>query len=125
MQRFRLAAGEAETPRRKMGRARRKMGRALTLPSMERAQEQFLFDQHVLHKIGQKAVAEGKTMEEKVKIVVNELAKQYPGHINTDNRWVFNNAGGAMGAMTILHASLTEYVISSSACLVSRSSHRP
>ncbi|XP_077593960.1 sigma non-opioid intracellular receptor 1 isoform X1 [Stigmatopora nigra] len=46
------------------------------------------------------------------KLVV-ELRKRYPGHIlpDEDLQWVFLNAGGFMGSMCVLHASLTEYVI--------------
>ncbi|XP_016097826.1 sigma non-opioid intracellular receptor 1-like, partial [Sinocyclocheilus grahami] len=45
--------------------------------------------------------------------VVVELRKRYPGHIlpDEDLQWVFVNAGGWMGSMCLLHASLTEYVL--------------
>lgn len=38
---------------------------------------------------------------------------RYPGHIlrDEDLQWVFVNAGGWMGAMCLLHASLTEYLL--------------
>ncbi|XP_074850538.1 sigma non-opioid intracellular receptor 1 [Carettochelys insculpta] len=46
------------------------------------------------------------------KIIV-ELRKKHPGHILPDDdlQWVFVNAGGWMGSMCLLHASLTEYVL--------------
>ncbi|XP_060710821.1 sigma non-opioid intracellular receptor 1 [Hemiscyllium ocellatum] len=45
--------------------------------------------------------------------VVVELRKRYPGHIlpDEDLQWIFVNAGGWMGSMCLLHASLTEYVL--------------
>ncbi|XP_030624846.1 sigma non-opioid intracellular receptor 1 [Chanos chanos] len=45
--------------------------------------------------------------------VVVELRKRYPGHIlpDEDLQWVFVNAGGWMGSMCLLHASLSEYVL--------------
>ena len=47
--------------------------------------------------------------------IVANLTATYPSEVirfNTDSsEWMFNNAGGAMGAMYIIHASLTEYLI--------------
>lgn len=41
-----------------------------------------------------------------------KLAQEYPTYINTEERnWIFNNAGGAMGSLTLLHGSLKEYLI--------------
>jgi len=45
--------------------------------------------------------------------VHQDFLKQYPGHVLSpeSSPWLFMNAGGWMGAMRILHASVTEYVI--------------
>jgi len=45
--------------------------------------------------------------------VHRDLSAKYPGHIlpASDLEWIFMNAGGFMGSMCVLHASLTEYVL--------------
>ncbi|XP_066458402.1 sigma non-opioid intracellular receptor 1 isoform X2 [Eleutherodactylus coqui] len=45
--------------------------------------------------------------------IILELRRKHPGHIlpDEDLQWVFVNAGGWMGSMCLLHASLTEYVL--------------
>ena len=71
----------------------------------------YIFDPHVLHDVARGAVAEGGTLRDKVARIRNDLGARYPGHVRMEDEWVFNIAGGAMGQMTILHASITEYVI--------------
>ncbi len=69
----------------------------------------YIFDPQVLHEIAKKGV--GLPHKEMVRVVSDELAKAYPGHIETREDWIFNMAAGAIGVMTVLHASLSEYVI--------------
>lgn len=68
-----------------------------------------IFDPQVLHRVARAAIGQpiGATIDE----IRHGLAEAYPGHIRPEPRWVLNNAGGAMGAMCVLHASITEYVI--------------
>lgn len=46
-------------------------------------------------------------------LVESLLCSEYPGHILPagDLEWLFVNAGGWMGAMYVLHASTTEYLL--------------
>ena len=69
----------------------------------------YLFDPDVLGRIARDAL--GQPLELMVEQIAGALEREYPGHIRDDRQWVFNNAGGAMGVMTILHASVSEYVI--------------
>lgn len=75
---------------------------------------QFLFEPRKLHAIAKLGI--GHPPEEAFKIIVDALNKEYPGYIETQPRWVFNIAGGAMGQMTLLHGSLREYLILFGTC---------
>ena len=68
-----------------------------------------VFDPEVLHEIAKKGV--GLRNKEAFDVVANELAKVYPDHITVNQDWFFNNAGGAMASICLLHASISEYLV--------------
>ncbi|SPO00657.1 probable C-8 sterol isomerase [Cephalotrichum gorgonifer] len=80
---------------------------------LERNLESFyIFDHKHLHDLAQRGIAaHGEDTGAIVDFIVAELKEKYPANVNLDQEWVFNNAGGAMGAMYIIHASVTEYLI--------------
>lgn len=55
----------------------------------------------------------GQAVNNTLTLVEARLRDRYSTHIlpQTQTRWIFVNCGGWMGAMYILHASLTEYVM--------------
>jgi len=72
----------------------------------------YIFDPPELHRLAQKAIeSHGNDTRSVVNYIVADLHAKHPNHINLNEEWMFNNAGGAMGAMYIIHASITEYVI--------------
>lgn len=60
-----------------------------------------------LHDLSIRAIAaHGNDTRSVVNFITAELQEKLPGgYINLDQEWIFNNAGGAMGAMYIIHAS--------------------
>src|SRR6185312_7218627 len=71
----------------------------------------YIFDPDVLHQVARSSVEEGGSLGDKIARIRRDLDARYPGHVRHEDEWVFNIAGGALGQMTILHASITEYVI--------------
>jgi C-8 sterol isomerase len=69
----------------------------------------YVFEPNVLHEIVKSSL--GTPMDQMVPRLAASIGDRYPGHVAREPEWVLNNAGGAMGAMAVLHASLTEYLI--------------
>lgn len=68
----------------------------------------YVFDKEHLHDVAKRGIAaHGNDTRAIVKYIVDELHAQphLSSYVNLDEQWVFNNAGGAMGAMYIIHAS--------------------
>jgi C-8 sterol isomerase len=68
-----------------------------------------VFDPDKLHAIARRAV--GLPHDAMVEQVVDDLVREYPAHIEKTNEWLFNNAGGAVAVILLLHGSLSEYVL--------------
>ncbi|KAG6125124.1 C-8 sterol isomerase [Claviceps purpurea] len=72
----------------------------------------YIFRLEELKDVSSRALAQhGNDTRAVVKFIADELHETHGKMVNVEEDWVFNNAGGAMGAMYILHASVTEYLI--------------
>jgi C-8 sterol isomerase len=69
----------------------------------------YVFDPDTLRAIAQKA--QGLSFDDMNRLVVDELERAYPGHVDGRFDYIFNLTSGGCGMMKILHASITEYVI--------------
>lgn len=67
----------------------------------------YIFNPSDLHDLSLRAIsAHGNDTAAVVAFIAGEMSEKFPGgYVNLDQEWIFNNAGGAMGAMYILHAS--------------------
>lgn len=79
---------------------------------IERNLESFyVFKMDELHDLAQRGIrAHGNDTGAIVSYIVGELAERHPLHVNAHSHgdadeWMFNNAGGAMGGMYLIHAS--------------------
>lgn len=94
---------------------------------MVRKERWYVFDPTRMHELARAAIAASpNSTEGMITHILANLTAEYPPSVVSINslppsssptsssaasEWVFNNAGGAMGAMYIIHASLTEYLI--------------
>jgi C-8 sterol isomerase len=69
----------------------------------------YIFDPDTLQDICRRSLA--LPLEEKFEAITDDLDKQYPNRIRRKKTWVFKMSGGSMGMLTILYASVTEYLV--------------
>lgn len=69
----------------------------------------YVFEQKVIHEISCKHL--GEPLEQMFANITADLAARYPGAIDDSKPWIFNNAGGVMIEMKLLHASAREYIM--------------
>lgn len=66
----------------------------------------YIFDKEHLHDLAKRGIAvHGNDTQGIVSYITTELHEKHPNNVNLDVEYIFNNAGGAMGAMYIIHAS--------------------
>lgn len=74
-----------------------------------------VFDKQELNAIGRQAIAGHNTSEAIVHAFIKGVQARWPDHTVSgapeDLEWLWFNSGGAMGSFTILHASMSEYVV--------------
>jgi C-8 sterol isomerase len=68
-----------------------------------------IFDPDTLQDICRKNL--GLPLEEKLEAITDDLDKQYPNRIRRKKTWVFKMCGGSLGMLTIMYASITEYLV--------------
>ena len=69
----------------------------------------YVFDPEILREVASAHI--GVPRDEMFDAITESLATRYPDYISREPEWFFNNAGGAMGTLTFLYASLSEYLI--------------
>ena len=66
----------------------------------------YVFEPAHLHDLAKRSVAaHGNDTRAIVRDIVTELREKLPAYTTQSEDWFFNNAGGAMGGVYILHAS--------------------
>ena len=76
----------------------------------------YIFDTERLHALSLKAIDQhGNNTRAIVDTIVSDLRtdSSIAPYLSVGEEWVFNNAGGAMGGMYIIHASMLPSLISS------------
>lgn len=78
----------------------------------------WVYDPTVLHETARKGISRATASygpnppaDVVVHEVIQAVLERYPKTTRYTGNWFWNNAGGAMGSMTVLHCSFSEYLI--------------